>query len=304
MEQPQYNMLVRDKVEREFRPLYEEIGLGTTIWSPLASGVLTGKYRDGVPEDSRMALPDYQWLRERIESEEGRADIRKAAELEGIARGLGMPLAQLAIAWCLKNPHVSTVILGASSTSQLVENLTSLDKVEHLGDEVLEPTNLPLHGGHGSRGAVGQLHAFESAQRQLGGGEWGGELVGNVAQELPALAIARLHPFPGLLQALGHPVQPLPQPSDLVGAGVVDPGIEVPVGHPGGQVLEGTKASGEHAEEHHPRHPGDQGRHRKKEQQGTWRRGRPDPEARLRAQDHHVTHRHRVRDHGLASHHA
>jgi voltage-dependent potassium channel beta subunit len=138
MEQPQYNMLVRDRVERELRPLYEGIGLGTTIWSPLASGVLTGKYRDGVPEGSRMTLPDYQWLRERIENEEGRANIRKAAELEGIARELGMPMAQLAIAWCLKNPHVSTVILGASSTSQLGENLASLERVEHLTGEVME----------------------------------------------------------------------------------------------------------------------------------------------------------------------
>ena len=85
-----------------------------------------------------MALPDYQWLRERIESEEGRANIRKAAELEGIARELGMPLAQLAIAWCLRNPQVSTVILGASSTSQLAENLASLEKVEHLDDAVME----------------------------------------------------------------------------------------------------------------------------------------------------------------------
>jgi len=138
MEQPQYNMLVRDRVERELRPLYEGIGLGTTIWSPLASGVLTGKYRDGVPEGSRMALPDYQWLRERIENDEGRADIRKAAELEGIAQELGMTMAQLAIAWCLKNPHVSTVILGASSTSQLGENLAILDRVEHLTGEVME----------------------------------------------------------------------------------------------------------------------------------------------------------------------
>ncbi len=138
MEQPQYNMLHRDKVEREFQRLYSEIGLGTTIWSPLASGVLTGKYKDGVPHDSRMALPDYRWLRERIESEEGRANVRKAAGLEGIARELGMSPAQLAIAWCLKNPHVSTVILGATSMRQLGENLASAEKVPLLTSDVME----------------------------------------------------------------------------------------------------------------------------------------------------------------------
>ena len=139
MEQPQYNMLHRDQGRTGATTAStRRIGLGTTIWSPLASGVLTGKYRDGVPEGSRMALPDYQWLRERIENDEGRADIRKAAELEGIAQELGMTMAQLAIAWCLKNPHVSTVILGTSSTSQLGENLASLDRVEHLTGEVME----------------------------------------------------------------------------------------------------------------------------------------------------------------------
>ena len=98
MEQPQYNMLCRERVEREYHRLYSEIGLGTTIWSPLASGVLTGKYTDGIPDDSRMALPDYQWLRERIESPEGQADVRKAAKIVGLAKELGMPPSQLAIA--------------------------------------------------------------------------------------------------------------------------------------------------------------------------------------------------------------
>jgi voltage-dependent potassium channel beta subunit len=138
MEQPQYNMFERDRVEREYHRLYSEIGLGTTTWSPLASGVLTGKYRDGIPDGSRMTLPDYQWLRERIESVEGQANVRKAAELEGIARELGIPLAQMAIAWCLKNPHVSTVILGASSTKQLAQNLASLDAVSQLSDDAME----------------------------------------------------------------------------------------------------------------------------------------------------------------------
>jgi voltage-dependent potassium channel beta subunit len=138
MEQPQYNMLHRDKVEREYHPLYGEVGLGTTIWSPLASGILTGKYGDGIPESSRMALPDYQWLRERIESEEGRAQTRRAGELQQVARELGMPLAQLAIAWCLKNPNVSTVILGASSIEQLQENLGALGMVTLLNEEAME----------------------------------------------------------------------------------------------------------------------------------------------------------------------
>ena len=138
MEQPQYNMLHRDRVEREYHRLYTEVGLGTTIWSPLASGVLTGKYSGGIPKGSRMTLPDYQWLREELESDAGRARIRKAAELAPIAADLGISPAQLAIAWCLKNPNVSTVILGATSAKQLAENLSSLDAVAALTDEVLE----------------------------------------------------------------------------------------------------------------------------------------------------------------------
>jgi voltage-dependent potassium channel beta subunit len=138
MEQPQYNMFVRDRFEREYHRLYSEVGLGTTVWSPLASGVLTGKYKDGIPEGSRMSLPDYRWLRSRIESPEGRANVRKAAELEGVTQRLGVSLAQLAIAWCLKNASVSTVILGASSPGQLEENLQSLALVELLTDDVME----------------------------------------------------------------------------------------------------------------------------------------------------------------------
>jgi len=137
MEQPQYSMLERARVEREYLPLYESIGLGTTIWSPLASGVLTGKYKDGVPPGSRMALPEYAWLRQEFETEEGRADIRKATELLPLAKELGISPAQLAIAWCLKNPHVSTVILGASNAAQLCENLASMDTVSLLTDAVM-----------------------------------------------------------------------------------------------------------------------------------------------------------------------
>jgi len=138
MEQPQYNMLHRDRFEREYQPLYDEIGLGTTIWSPLASGVLTGKYTDGIPAGSRLTLPDYRWLRERFESEQGRAQIARAAELQRLAEELGVPLAQLAIAWCLKNPNVSTVILGASSVGQLEQNLAALETVSALTDDVME----------------------------------------------------------------------------------------------------------------------------------------------------------------------
>ena len=138
MEQPQYNMLTRDKVEREFHRLYETVGLGTTIWSPLASGILTGKYADGIPDDSRMALPDYQWLRERLESPEGQADVRKARELQAVASDLGTSMAELAVAWCLLNPNVSTVILGASRASQLEQNLAALDLVPKLTGDVVE----------------------------------------------------------------------------------------------------------------------------------------------------------------------
>ena len=138
MEQPQYNMFVRDKVEREFHRLYETAGIGTTIWSPLASGILTGKYAKGIPNDSRMALPEYAFLRESLESEQGRSRIAKAQELEGVARDIGATTAQLAIAWCLKNPNVSTVILGASKPAQLKETLASLEFVPTLTGEIDE----------------------------------------------------------------------------------------------------------------------------------------------------------------------
>ena len=138
MEQPQYHMLHRDKVEAEFAPLYESIGLGTTIWSPLASGILTGKYRDGIPSDSRATLKGYEWLRKRFESDEGRAMIDKARRLEPIAADLGCKLSQLAIAWCLTNPDVSTVILGASRVEQLDENLDALEVLDRLTPDVLD----------------------------------------------------------------------------------------------------------------------------------------------------------------------
>lgn len=132
MEQPQYNMFVRERVEQEYAPLYREHGMGTTIWSPLASGLLTGKYNAGIPDDSRMNLPGYEWLKERLLAEEGRQRLAKVSRLEPIARDLDMSLAQLAIAWCLMNPHVSSVILGASRVEQLMETLAAVEQVDKL----------------------------------------------------------------------------------------------------------------------------------------------------------------------------
>jgi len=138
MDQPQYNMFHRDKVEREFTRLYEEIGLGTTIWSPLASGLLTGKYNDGVPEDSRLAMDDYDWLREQLlETESGRLKLEKVKKLAPIAKNLGVTLPQMALAWCLKNKNVSTVITGASKPGQVEENMKAIDAVERLDSDIM-----------------------------------------------------------------------------------------------------------------------------------------------------------------------
>ncbi|NID05469.1 aldo/keto reductase [Luteibacter jiangsuensis] len=136
MEQPQYNLLHRDRVEREYAPLYQRYGMGTTIWSPLASGLLTGKYNDGVPDDSRLGHPDYAWLREALLENDG-ARLKSVRALAPIATDLGMPMSRLALAWCLKNPNVSTVILGASKLAQLEENLKALDAVPSLDGEAM-----------------------------------------------------------------------------------------------------------------------------------------------------------------------
>jgi voltage-dependent potassium channel beta subunit len=137
MEQPQYNLLDRERVEVEYAPLYEKYGLGTTIWSPLASGALTGKYLSGVPADSRAALPGYEWLRElMVESDRGRERMQRVAQFLPIAEKLGVSPSQLAIAWCLRNPNVSTVILGASRLEQLQENLAALDVVDSISDKI------------------------------------------------------------------------------------------------------------------------------------------------------------------------
>lgn len=133
-EQPQYNLLERDKVEREYARLFDETGYGTTIWSPLASGLLTGKYRDGIPEDSRGSLPGYGWLAKRLSDND---TLTKVENLRPIADELGCSMAQLALAWCTKNPNVSTVITGASRPSQVVENFAALDVIPLLTDEVM-----------------------------------------------------------------------------------------------------------------------------------------------------------------------
>jgi len=134
MEQPQYNLLWRDRVETEYAPLYEGIGLGLTTWSPLSSGLLTGKYLDGVPDGSRATLPGYEWLRNLLTDPERNQKVR---ELQSISEELGCSLAQMSIAWCAKNPHVSSVITGASRVEQVHENLKALEVIPMLSDDVM-----------------------------------------------------------------------------------------------------------------------------------------------------------------------
>jgi voltage-dependent potassium channel beta subunit len=143
MEQPQYNLLHRDRVEKEYARLYADIGLGTTTWSPLASGLLTGKYNDGVPADSRATLKGYEWLAERLTDP---AKIAVARRLAPLAAELGCTMAQLALAWCLKNPQVSTVITGASRASQVTENMRALDVVARLTPDVMARIDILLAG--------------------------------------------------------------------------------------------------------------------------------------------------------------
>jgi voltage-dependent potassium channel beta subunit len=139
MEQPEYNILHRSRVEKEYKRLYEDIGLGTTIWSPLASGLLTGKYLNGVPEGSRATLPGYEWLRKLLTDEESNKQV---AELKKIADGLDVPLSQFSLAWCAKNHNVSTVITGASTADQVRENMKALDVIPLLTDEIMEQVDL------------------------------------------------------------------------------------------------------------------------------------------------------------------
>lgn len=141
VEQPQYNLFERRKVEREYARLYEDTGLGLTTWSPLASGLLTGKYLDGVPEGSRASLPGYEWLKAML-TDPGRNE--KVRALAGLADELGCSLAQLALAWCAANPNVSTVITGASSVGQVEENLAALDVLDRLDLEMLDRIDAAL----------------------------------------------------------------------------------------------------------------------------------------------------------------
>jgi voltage-dependent potassium channel beta subunit len=137
MEQPQYNMFERTRFEKEYARLYDLLGLGTTIWSPLASGLLTGKYNDGLPDGTRVTMPGFEWLRETFAKPETQANIAKVKQLAPIAAGLGCTLAQLALAWCLKNPNVSTVITGASRASQVTENMQAIDVLPKLTGDVM-----------------------------------------------------------------------------------------------------------------------------------------------------------------------
>ena len=127
VEQPQYNLLHRERVELEYAPLYSELGLGTTIWSPLASGLLTGKYTDGIHREGRLALPDAGWLQRLVVGNSEERRLQRAQRFVQVAAQLGEKPAPLAIAWCLRNPHVGSVILGASGTGQLQENLAALE---------------------------------------------------------------------------------------------------------------------------------------------------------------------------------
>ena len=135
MEQPQYNMFERFKMEQDYLPVFQNVGLGTTIWSPLAAGFLTGKYIDGIPEGSRLDIKGFDWLKERWLQEE---KIKKLKKLVALAEKLGVSMASLAIAWVIKNPNVSTAILGATKKEQLYDNLKALETLNKLSPEVMD----------------------------------------------------------------------------------------------------------------------------------------------------------------------
>lgn len=150
VEQPEYNMFTRQKVEVEFSQIYKTVGLGTTIWSPLASGILSGKYNHEFPNDTRLGMEGLDWLKEKNFTVE-RIDVVK--KLSALAADLNMSLPVLGLAWCLKNPNVSTVIVGASKEHQLKENLTSLEAKEKLTPEIMDQiegilSNKPVHPDH------------------------------------------------------------------------------------------------------------------------------------------------------------
>ncbi len=142
MEQPQYNLFERVKVEKEYVPIYDFVGLGTTIWSPLSSGLLTGKYNDGVPKNSRLGLQGFGWLKDRLMVDEKLKKVKKLSEL---ASKLGMATAALSIAWCIKNPNVTTAILGATKKQQLLENLKAIEEMGKLTPDVIEKIEKIMH---------------------------------------------------------------------------------------------------------------------------------------------------------------
>ena len=134
MEQPQYNILNRDRIEKEYKPLFKRYSLGTTIWSPLASGLLTGKYNDGIPSKSRFNVKGYEWLRDELEN----TNFKKIKEVGEIAQSLNIKQSQLSIIWCLNNKNVSSVILGASNIKQLKENIESINLIENIDPKILD----------------------------------------------------------------------------------------------------------------------------------------------------------------------
>ena len=137
MEQPQYNLLFRDRFEKEYKDIFKKYKIGTTIWSPLASGLLTGKYNDGIPTKSRFKVKGYEWLADTID----KIDFNKIKKINLLAKKIGIKSSQLAILWCLKNKNVSSVILGASKLSQLKENLDSIKSYDLITDEILKEIN-------------------------------------------------------------------------------------------------------------------------------------------------------------------
>lgn len=135
MEQPQYNMLHRERVEVEYYKLYREIGMGTTIWSPLASGILSGKYNDGFPDDTRLSIEGLDWLKDRVYRDENLEKVRK---LTSLAKDLGISMADLALLWVLKNPNVSTAITGASKIDHLKSNIESINSKDLITNEIMD----------------------------------------------------------------------------------------------------------------------------------------------------------------------
>ncbi|MDP1843171.1 MAG: aldo/keto reductase [Sediminibacterium sp.] len=135
MEQPQYNLFERNKMENDYLQVFKNVGLGTTIWSPLASGLLTGKYNEGIPAGSRLAVEGFDWLKERTYVDE---KIEKVKKLQLLANEMNVSLAALSIAWCVKNPHVTTAILGATKKEQLIDNLKAMDVLPLLNAEILQ----------------------------------------------------------------------------------------------------------------------------------------------------------------------